>query len=300
MDAGISAAGAAVRAAGALSPSLGALVALPLFAHVARPRPVHPDDAATMFRARRSTVRIPGLTGRGTEVVVYEWGAGEEVVVLGHGWNGRASQFATLVRELVADGFRVVAFDAPAHGASPGRGTYLVDWVDVFAALQERHGPLRAAVGHSFGGLAALVAVSEGLEVDRVVTIAAPADADMLLAQFQSMLGYGDPVAATMRRLFAARYFPGVADPFERLSPLRHPLPSQVGVLVVHDEGDRAVPFAEAGRIVTAHPHARQVVTRGQGHNRVLVADPVLDAVLDFLAEAPVGARQSGRSTSAS
>ena len=50
--------------------------------------------------------------------------------MLSHGWDGRASQFSVLARDLIAEGYRVVSFDAPAHGASAGRRTYLVDWLD--------------------------------------------------------------------------------------------------------------------------------------------------------------------------
>ncbi|MGV9195387.1 alpha/beta hydrolase [Microbacterium sp. MC2] len=80
-----------------------------------------------------------GVDGAGAEVVTYEWGDGDRTVVLIHGWNGRASQFATLARELVAEGYRVVAFDAPAHGASSGRHTYIHDWT---ARLSVEHAAL--------------------------------------------------------------------------------------------------------------------------------------------------------------
>lgn len=215
--------------------------------------------------------------------MTYEWGRGPRTVLVAHGWNGRASQFATLVRELVAEGCRVVSFDAPAHGESGGRGTYLVDWLDVFTALEERHGRFDAIVGHSFGGLAALVGVARGLSADRVVTVAAPADADLLLAQFQGMLRYPESVTTEMRRLFASRYFPGDPDPYVWLSAVRRPLRAGTPLLVVHDEGDRMVPFAEASRIARANPGARTLATTGFGHNRVLSADAVLDAVLEFL-----------------
>ena len=239
-----------------------------------------------MWAAQRSSVRIAGLGHGGVDVVVYEWGSGAgEVVVLAHGWNGRASQFAVLVRELVADGYRVVAFDAPAHGDTGGRHTYLPDWVDVLAELERRHGRLHAVVGHSFGGLAALVAAVDGLGVGRVVSVASPADADLLLAQFQFMLGYDDRTAAALRAGFARRYFPGEADPFARLSPVGRTLPTGMPLLIVHDEGDRMVPFGELARLAAAHPDSRVVTTQGFGHNRVLDADPVLDAVIGFLAE---------------
>ncbi|WP_164743469.1 alpha/beta fold hydrolase [Microbacterium sulfonylureivorans] len=301
MSLSLSAAGAAVRVAGSISPRWGAAVALPMFGHVARPRPVGVAELPTMWSASRSTVRIPGLARAGADVVVYDWGHGDEVVVLVHGWNGRASQFAVLVRELVAEGYRVVAFDAPAHGDSGGRSTYLIDWTDVLAEVQCRHGRLRAVVGHSFGGLAGLVAGAGGLAAERVVTIAAPADADLLLAQFQGMLRYGDSTAAALRTRFAERYFPGESDPFARLSPVARPLPSGVSLLAVHDEADRVVPFGELARVAGANPGARLVTTRGYGHNRVLEADVVLDAVLEFVGEsvAPASAVSTALSESA-
>lgn len=284
MDVALSIAGSSVRALGALSPGLAATAALPLFARVARPRPVADHDIPTMDRARRSTVRVAGVRGRGVDVVTYAWGGGGRgTIALAHGWDGRASQFATLTRELVAEGFRVVAFDAPAHGDTLARGTYLIDWTDILTELQGRYGTLAAVVGHSFGGLAALVAAGHGLDVARVVSIAAPAEADSLLSQFQSMLRLADPTAEALRRAFASRYFPGERDPFARLSPLRHPVGTSVGMMLVHDERDRVVPVNEVRRLADAHPHARVLLTGGFGHNRVLSADPVLDAILEFV-----------------
>ena len=283
MNAALRLSGAAVRAAGAISPRAGAAVAMPFFRYVAKPRPVHADDAPTMSLARRRSVRIPGVDRRGVDVVVYEWGRGPRTVVLSHGWLGRASQFSALVRELVAEGYRVVAFDGPAHGDSAGRHMYLVDWLDIFAELQQRHGRFDAIVGHSFGGLAALVGVAGGVDAARVVTISTLADADELLRQFQRRLRLSGAVTARLRERFAARYFAGDPDPFAWLSAVRRPLPAEMPLLALHDEGDRYVSFGESERVVSANPGARLVPTLGLGHNRILAADAVLDAVVEFV-----------------
>ncbi|WP_194410226.1 alpha/beta fold hydrolase [Microbacterium cremeum] len=295
MELGLALAGTSVRAASTVSPRWGAAVAMPLFASVAKPRPVHRDDEYTMSRARRRTIRIAGVHRRGTDVTVYEWGSGERTVVLAHGWDGRASQFATLVRDLVAEGFRVVAFDAPAHGESAGRRTYLVDWIDVLTQLQAHHGRFAAVVGHSFGGLGSLVAVAGGVEAERVVTVASPADAELLLAQFQTMLGYSDGVARELTVRFVRRYFPTEQDPFAWLSAVRRPLSAGTPLLVVHDERDRVVPFGEAARIAGANPGSISLATTGLGHSRILKADAFLDAVLDFVTTdaAPHGAARA-------
>ena len=294
MNLALSLTGSTIRAAGAVSPRWGGAVVMPFFAHIDKPRPVHADDAPAMSRARRGSVRIPGIARRGVDVTTYEWGAGSRTVVLAHGWNGRASQFSPLVRELVGEGYHVVTFDAPAHGETPGRHSYLVDWVDVFSALQQRHGAFEAIVGHSFGGLATLVGVAGGVDAARVVTVSAPADADLLLQQFQRTFRYSDAISAALREQFAQRYFPGDPDPFAWLSSVRRPLPAHVPLLIVHDRGDRMVPFGEARRIAAAHPGATVLPTSGLGHNRILSADLVLDAVLGFVDSrtarpAPVG-----------
>ena len=284
---------ASIRAAGALTPQWGAAIALPLFARIARTRPVRPEDEPTMFRARRGVIRIPGVDRRGVDVAVYEWGTGDRVAVLAHGWDGRASQFATLVRELVAEGFRVLAFDAPAHGDSGGRRSYLVDWMDALETLQQSRGRFALVVGHSFGGLATLVSVAGGVDAERVVTVAAPASAEGMLAEFQRMMGYSDEIARAFPPLFAARYFPGDRDPFAWLSAVRRPLPAGTPLLIVHDERDRTVPFREAALIEKANPGSRTIATKGLGHTRILRSDAFLDAVLEFAATpAPAPAPQ--------
>ncbi|WP_157006589.1 alpha/beta fold hydrolase [Agromyces laixinhei] len=273
-----------VRAASRVSPELGAALALPLFMRVGRPAPVAPTDLATHRSARRGTVRIPGIRGTGVDVVTYEWGAGARSVLLAHGWQSRASVFSPLVRELRSEGFRVLAFDAPANGDSPGRGTYLLDHLDIIAELTRREGPWHGVVGHSFGSLAALMAVHDGTPATRVVGIAGAADPAVFIEGFGAMLGLDARTREALAARFAGRVFAGRPDPFARYSAVRHPLPEDVPLLLVHDRGDRRVPFTESERLLEVNRgHARLVATDGLGHNRVLRADVTLDAVMAFL-----------------
>ncbi|MFB6611104.1 alpha/beta hydrolase family protein [Agromyces sp. NPDC056379] len=278
-----------VRAASRVSPDLGAALALPLFMRVGRRTPVAGTDLATHRAARRGSVRIPGLRRTGVDVVTYEWGAGERTVLLAHGWQSRASVFGPLIRELRSEGFRVLAFDAPANGDSPGRGTYLVDHLDVIAELTRREGPWHALVGHSFGSLAALVATHDGIPTTRVVGIAGAADPRIFVDGFGEMLGLDARTRDALAARFADRVLTGEPDPFERYSAVRHPLPSATPLLLVHDRGDRRVPFAESERLLAANrDHARLLATEGLGHNRVLRADATLDAVMEFLVSSDV------------
>ncbi|GAA1799032.1 alpha/beta hydrolase family protein [Agromyces neolithicus] len=273
-----------IRVAGTISPALAGRLTYPLFMRVGRRTPVAPSDTATHRAARRGTVRIPGLRRMGVDVVTYEWGSGADTVVLAHGWQSRASVFAPLVRELRSEGLRVVAFDAPANGDSPGRGTYLVDHLDIITELQQRHGGFHAIVGHSFGALAALNAVHDGIAARRLVGIAGAGAPDVFIEGFGDMFGLDRPSREALANRFTTRLFPGGPDPFERYSALRHALPGATPLLLVHDRGDRRVPFTQSERLADVNaPSARLVATDGLGHNRILRADVTLDEVTAFL-----------------
>lgn len=268
-----------IHAAGAVSPRLAGRLALHLFFTTAPRMAVRDADLATHRDAQRERIRI-----RGSEVVTYRWGRGERAVLLLHGWQGRASQFAPLVRELVADGFRVVSFDAPAHGDSSGRRTDLRDWVTTAEQLQRSDGPFQAIVGHSFGGLAALTAARTTVPSPRIAVVAGASAPAAFLAEFSRTLRLEPTVSARFEQRFGARFGldrEGIAAAYDAV---QDPLPSGTELLVVHDRADRRMPDADALRLHSAHAGRSHLLrTDGFGHNRVLQADPVLDAIAAFV-----------------
>ncbi|MEI5583916.1 MULTISPECIES: alpha/beta hydrolase [unclassified Agromyces] len=285
MSRALAAVAATVRAAERVSPQAAARLALPLFMRVGSPLPVRPGDRAIHDAARRSTLHV-----RGREVVAYEWGSGPDTILLVHGWRGRASQFAPIVRELRSEGFRLVAFDAPANGDSPGRRTDIRDWLAAIEALQSRHGRFHTVIGHSFGAMAARTAVGEGVAAGALVAIAGMADARYLVDTFAGRVGIGPASADALARRFGRRILPHLADPWPRFDGVSSPLPERMPLLVVHDRTDREVSVGEAERLHAAHgERSRLVVTDGHGHNRVLGADAALDAITAFVTAGPAG-----------
>ncbi|WP_460503569.1 hypothetical protein, partial [Hymenobacter agri] len=55
-------------------------------------------------------------------------------------------------------------------------------------------------------------------------------------------------------------------------------------VLVLHDEHDEIIPFAEGRHIAAAWPHAWLHATRGLGHNRILRDAGVIQHAVAFIA----------------
>lgn len=209
-----------IRLAAAVSPTLAGDIAYRLFFTMTPRMPVGEADAPTHADARRGR-----LTVRGREVVTYEWGTGSRTALLLHGWRGRAAQFAPLVRELRAEGFRVIAFDAPAHGSSSGRSTDIRDWIDAAEQLHAGHGPFAMIVGHSFGALAALTVARSTVPAPAVAAIAGAAAPDAFLAQFAADLRLDAATTARLSEQFHARLGMDESTVSARFDAVQHPPP---------------------------------------------------------------------------
>lgn len=265
-----------IRTTAVLSPALAGGLAYRTFFTTGPRMPVHAADRPTHDAARH-----PGLRVRGVELAGYEWGSGSRTVLLLHGWRGRASQFAPLVRELVFEGFRVVSFDAPAHGSSKGRRTDIRDWVTAAEQLQEIHGRFSAIVGHSFGALAALTAARSTVPVPAVAAIAGAGSPAAFLEEFAREFRLDRATAENLGARFRGRLDADEAAIEARYDAARHPLPARTELLVAHDRGDRRMPDADSLRLHAAHgERSRLLRTEGFGHTSVLSADATLDAVV--------------------
>lgn len=267
--------------ASAVSPRLGGAVALSAF-FTTRPRlRVHASAASTIAEAARADLDI-----RGRRVAVYAWGEAGPVVALAHGWRGRASQFAPLVRALRTAGFRVVAFDVAAHGESePGR-VDVRDWIAVLQALDRMHGGLHAVVGHSFGGFAALTALRRGLRAEAVVTIAGAGAPDAYLREFGRMMRLDPESQAELVRRFLCRIDETPTTVGPRYDAIAHPVDPRIPLLIVHGAADRQVDPEEALLLHHAHPGSRLALLDGVGHNRILAEPDLVDDIVAFVRDA--------------
>jgi len=96
------------------------------------------------------------------------WGEGPRTALLVHGWAGRGSQLGAFAAPLVAEGFRVVTFDGPGHGRSPGKRSSLPEMANAVAAILRDLGGADLVVAHSLGAAASAAALAgyPGLDSD--------------------------------------------------------------------------------------------------------------------------------------
>lgn len=235
-----------------------------------------PDHEMEMIRkAARFTV-----TAGEHKIECYSWGEGP-VVLFVHGWAGRASQFRNFVQRFTEAGYRAVAFDAPAHGLSKGSQTSIVDFKDSILALEKSIGDIQAVVAHSLGGTAGLYALTEGLNVNTVITIATPTIGDEIMSEFSSRLN-SSPRAATYLKEFVTKKF---GRPFDALMAshfVRH-IPREIDLLILHDDQDKEASLRNARKLMEAYPKATFIKTTGLGHVRILRDVRVIEDCLAFI-----------------
>ncbi len=259
-------------------PELAGAVAGRLFMTPPRPR-ISPRVADVL--ARGEPIGVPW---RGGALRAWSWGTGPTVLLV-HGWGGYGAQLASFVPALGAAGYRAVAIDGPAHGGSSGRRTSLVEFAEAILRVAEEVGPLDGIVAHSFGGAATAVAMSRmsqmsrGLRLRRAVFVAPASDPLMATRRFAAALGLPEPG----RRVMQARLERRVGVRFEDL--VIPPLAAgfDMPLHVVHDRGDREVPWEEGSAIAAAWPGAELVTTHGLGHYRILHDPEVIRGAVTFL-----------------
>lgn len=209
----------------------------------------------------------------------WEWGTHGERVLLVHGWEGRGAQLGELVPPLLARGLRVITFDAPAHGDSPGSLSSFFHFAHSIELAARRFAPLRAIVTHSMGGGSLTWASRSGELAERLVMIAPPADVRDFTEPLSLGLGL-EPAAVRKVEQRLARRFGVALDEVQttRLAPqMTAPL------LVIHDEDDRQVPIRSGELVASSWPGAKLLRTRGLGHRRILRDPDAIHAVLDFV-----------------
>lgn len=106
---------------------------------------------------------------------VYFWGEGP-LVTLVHGWESRGSAFHKWIPLFVESGFRVMGWDGPAHGESPGHRTHAPELANsLIADLNELSLPVEALIGHSLGGVVVGIVSEQLATPPKVVILSAPA-----------------------------------------------------------------------------------------------------------------------------
>lgn len=268
--------GIGLNAIGIFSPKTAALIAYKLF--VTPPRPIiRPKDLDFLATANRKDVLRDGR-----EVVEYHWGeANAPYILLSYGWAYNSGRWRYFVPQLVAAGYRVIAYDPPGHGLAPKGELHLVYNVRILQAIITTYGAPTLMMGHSFGGAASVAAVAllpKEYHPQRMAVLASFSDGMHVFRQFQRGAGLLEKVFQAYVDCIKshAPEFGGSMD-IARLTPaLGH-----IKTLLVHDPLDKVTAGNQSQRYHLYWPASVLYAPLGATHH--LGTPRVTDAILDFL-----------------
>jgi len=267
------------RVLGAIAPRFTASIARKMLMTPTAFRP-RAEETDVLRRAEPVTFRF-GLAG-------LRWGQPDAPIVLMlHGWQGRATQFHAFIDPLLAGGRQVISLDAPAHGRSPGVESNVFAFIE---ALLEASSDLRGVetvIGHSMGGAASLTALVQRHFAERAVTIGSPAALARVLDRFANVLALPAPAKQAFFEIVDRH----VGTPARELDMAHLGSALHIPGLVVHDRDDDSVPYSEAEALIRGWSGARLMETRGLGHHRILRDPAVVEAVTAFALGRPLPAR---------
>jgi len=213
------------------------------------------------------------------EIVTYEYGQGSKKVLLVHGWSGRGTQLVKIAEAFKAKGFKVISFDAPAHGKADGKMSMMPYFTEAVHYLDKHYGTFDAVIGHSLGGMATLKAVSEGLKTNKLVIIGTGNNITEITMHFAENMKMNREVAIKMKKYLDAKF----NEDMDKLSGAVSAQNVKIPTLVIHDENDVDVKVNSAYEIHEVLEDSELMITSGQGHRRILGNPDVINKTTTFI-----------------
>jgi pimeloyl-ACP methyl ester carboxylesterase len=213
----------------------------------------------------------------------YCWnpGADKKMLIL-HGFESTSLNFAQYVMPVVEKGFAVYAFDAPAHGRSSGETVNAMVYRDFILTVNEKFGPFKFFICHSFGGLALSLALEEipHDETFRVVFIAPATETTTAVDQLFQLFRLRPSLRVAFEEYIKEKGGHGSAwFSVNRASDNIH-----ANLLWVHDRDDDMTPLSDVKPIMNKKfPNFEFHITEGLGHRRIYRDKNVVEKIVNFI-----------------
>ena len=241
-----------------------------------------PDrELEVLKNATISTIDVHGMP-----ITTYCWAhveSDQPVVLFIHGWSGRGTQVSAFVKPLTDAGIKVISFDGPAHGKSPGKQTSVLQFADAVLALQKSNGPFHGVITHSLGGMILAFTMQFKFTTDKAVCICPTMDFDRIISNFAAALALPDKVLAVMLNKFQATHGNLIRDMISTVDNVSN---INCPALIIHDKDDPELPWQGSEKIHQAWKGSKLMLTEGLKHHRIVHDETVVKAALDFLAGA--------------
>jgi pimeloyl-ACP methyl ester carboxylesterase len=216
----------------------------------------------------------------GKTVKCWKWGRGP-AILLAHGWNGRGIQLHRFIDPLVEASYTVIAFDGPGHGESQGRTSSYFEYSDVIRSFFQsgREFNIKGAIAHSFGGAALLNGIAkEKYPLEAILISPALRLSEILDGMFKDY-GVPEPLFQTLIKEYEDQFGYNLRkdNPYNLLDPFNS------NILIVHDEDDETIPYADSREASRQFKHISLHTTHGLGHKSILFDSATINRIVDHI-----------------
>jgi predicted alpha/beta hydrolase family esterase len=221
------------------------------------------------------------LPFEGFDIQTYMWQGGAEKILLIHGWEGQAGNFADLIIKLVEQNYTVYSFDGPSHGFSSRGRTSLFEFSALIGLLIRKLG-VKKLVSHSFGGIATTFALSnnQDLAIDKYALLTTPDRFSDRIDGVARQVGITEKVKNRLIERLNKETGMDVktlnASDFVKSVNVKK-------ALIIHDKNDGIIPMSQSKNVQKNWAACDYMEVEGTGHFRILRTDSVLDKTLFFL-----------------
>lgn len=210
----------------------------------------------------------------------YEWGSDDRpAVLLVHGWEGRGSQMGSFVKPLLKAGYRVIAFDAIAHGDSPGKQTNMPEFAQIIRDIERDVGGFHAIIGHSLGGTAGGFAMAGEVRSGKLITLCSPTTIEFIYNAFAQQINASPKTMAKLKQFL--ENFTGKRS--KDYSFTNFAVYINTSGLIIHDKQDKEVPYNQAMALHNNWKDSQLVLTERLGHRRILRDEEIINKIINFV-----------------
>ncbi len=213
----------------------------------------------------------------------YKWGSGSKKVLLVHGWEGHAGNFAGLVDVLLEMDYSIYSYDAPAHGQSSGSTANIFDYGELAGEMIMKR-KYDVLLSHSFGSVAMVMGMymhKTQASVEKMVMVTSPDRFEDRIDEVLKFVGLNGKTKSRLVKLIEEKkgvnaYDTNVSDWVQELN---------VGeALLLSDKADKVLPVEWTRRIANKWDKAKMIELDNVGHYRILSSKVAHQHIVNFLA----------------
>ena len=254
-----------------ISPRLAARVA---FNFVSKPknRKIRSFEKSILEIASESILRFKKFN-----IKTFKWGNGNKRALLIHGWGGRASNFGAIIPELTTNGYEVISFDGPCHGASTKKKTSFFEMADLVKLFLQKHN-YDLIITHSMGTVLAFTAMdSLKYKVNQMIILTSPSRFMEFIRL--AVVQFGLTARTTKLLITKVRKTTTEYDPLTLKASTVIKGLEMKDVTFIHDKNDKVIPIEKAKSVSTFIKNSRFIEIEGTGHFKMLWSKKVTEII---------------------